>query len=146
MTIKITFFLVTLILVTIGIYSNKLINLKRGLILFILAIILPFAVLPIAFIFKMSGLYLDRDSFMIFIHVTVSIWLLLGMRSFPYVAYALFSAQTTFHKKYNTQNKHVSENLEELASKENLKTAHKLIKIFTILVSYLILYGIWFAE
>ena len=141
MTVKIIFFIITLIITTIAIYSDKLINLKRGVVLFILSIIVPYGV---GIAVKTLDLQIDRDSFMIIICVTMTIWVVLSILGIPYGMYMLFSGQVRFHKKYNTQNEHVGRNLEELGNKENLKKAHKVIKIIGILVSYLMLYGIWF--
>ncbi|MCP1224542.1 hypothetical protein [Sebaldella sp. S0638] len=141
MAVKIIFFIITLIITTIAIYSDKLINLKRGVVLFILSIVVPYGV---GIAVKTLDLHIERDSFMIIIAVTMTIWVVLGILGIPYGMYMLFTGQVRFHKKYNTQNEHVGENLEELGSKENLNKAHKIIKIMGILVSYLMLYGIWF--
>ena len=92
----------------------------------------------------MMNLKIDRENFMILVCVIMSVWVLLMLLGFPYLFYGLFRFQTGFHKKYNNLNKHVGENLEELGSKENLETAHKVMKIFCIPLSYLMLYGIWF--
>ena len=141
MTTRIVLFVVVLILTTMEIYSNKVINLKRGVILFISTIIVPFI---IGYVFKITGIKINRENLMIMFSVVMSIWVLLTLISFPYLFYGMYRLQTEFHKKYNNL-KHVGKNLEELGTKENLATAHKVIKIFCILSSYLMLYGVWFG-
>ena len=141
MAVRIIFFIVISILTTIEIYTNRFIKFKKGLILFVSTIIIPYAA---GYTFKMMDLKIDRENFMILVCVIMSVWVLLMLLGFPYLFYGLFRFQTGFHKKYNNLNKHVGENLEELGSKENLETAHKVMKIFCIPLSYLMLYGIWF--
>ena len=142
MAVKMIFFIVISILTTIEIYSNKLLNLKRGLILFISTIIIPYAA---GYTFKIMGWKIDRENGIIIVCIIMSVWAMLGLSDFPYMFYGLFRIQTGFHKKYNDLNKQVGENLEELGSKENLEIVHKVIKLFCIPLSYLMLYGIWFG-
>ena len=142
MAVKIIFFIVISILATIEIYSNKLLNFKRGLSLFISTIIIPFVA---GYTFKMMDLKIDRENGMIMAYVIMSLWVILVLSGFPYMVYGMFRIQVWFHKKYNVQNKQVGENLEELGSKENLKTEHKVIKIICIPLAYLMLYGVWFG-
>ena len=79
MAVKMIFFIVISILATIEIYSNKLLNFKRGLILFISTIIIPYAA---GYTFKMMYLKIDRENGMIIAYVIMSLWVILVLSGF----------------------------------------------------------------